>query len=410
MKKTFSVLTSIVLLAANASVVLAQVHDKGKFIEYKNPFLKKINEGIAKFEAKKHAPKLSFKMDFTGRDLPTSVDQFTKYWHNAPISQGNSGMCWCFSTTSMLESDCYRLHKKQIKISELYTVYWEYVEKARRFVRRHGDSYFAQGSQGNAVLRIWKKYGCVPAAAYTGMKPGQTFHAHTKLFNEMNTYLRSVKQEQAWNEPGVLATIQSILDYHLGRPPVKFTYQGKEMTPKRFLAEEVQLNPDDYVDILSLMASPYWKKAEYKCPDNWWHSRRYDNVPLADFMTAIKQAVKSGYTLFIGGDTSESGYFAPQDVAMVPTYDIPSAYIDDSARQFRFSNRSTTDDHGIHIVGYQDRKDGTWFLIKDSGSGSRAGPNKGYYFYHEDYVKLKMMNFIVHKSAVAGLLKKMQPE
>lgn len=410
MQKTRYILTLVLFLTTNVSMAFAQTHDKGKFIEYKNPFLKQINEGIAKFEAKKQEPKLSFKMDFTGRDLPKSVDQFTKYWYNAPVSQGNSGMCWCFSATSLLESDCYRLHKRQIKISELYTVYWEYVEKARRFVRQHGDSYFAQGSQGNAVLRTWKKYGCVPAAAYTGMKPGQKFHSHTKLFNEMNTYLQSVKTGQAWNEGVVLATIKSILDYHLGRPPTSITYDGRTMTPKQFLAEEVQINPDDYVDILSLMASPYWKKAEYECPDNWWHSQRYNNVPLDEFMTAIKQAIKNGYTLFIGGDTSESGYYGPKDVAVIPSYDIPSAYIDENARQFRFSNRSTTDDHGIHLVGYQERKDGTWFLIKDSGSGSRSGPNKGYYFYHEDYVKLKMMNFIVHKSAVAGLLKKMQPE
>ena len=28
-----------------------------------------------------------------------------KQWHNAPISQGNTGTCWCFSTTSFLESE-----------------------------------------------------------------------------------------------------------------------------------------------------------------------------------------------------------------------------------------------------------------------------------------------------------------
>ena len=45
-----------------------------------------------------------------------------------------------------------------------------------------------------------------------------------------------------------------------------------------------------------------------------------------------------------------------------------------------------------------------WFLIKDSGSGSRNGANKGYYFYHENYIKLKMMDFVVHKNAVKGMI------
>ena len=32
-------------------------------------------------------------------------------------------------------------------------------------------------------------------------------------------------------------------------------------------------------------------------------------------------------------------------------------------------------------------------LVNDTGSGSRYDVNKGYYFYGEDYIKLKMMNF-----------------
>ncbi len=341
MKITLHIITVVTLWTLSTATAFPQKRDKGKFIEYKNSFLKTIKQGTANFETKKQAPKLSFKMDFADRDLPTAVDQFTRSWHNAPISQGNSGMCWCYAATSLLESDCYRLHKQKFKFSELHTVYWEYVEKARRFVRTHGNSHFAQGSQGNAVLKIWKEYGCVPSTAYTGMKPKQVFHAHDKMFNEMSTYLRSIRQSQSWNERIVLETIQSILDYHLGRPPKKITYGGHQMTPRQFLENVVKIHPNDYVDVLSLMASPYWKKAEYECPDNWWHSRTYNNVPLDDFMTTIKQAVKHGYTLFIGGDTSESGYFSTKDVAMVPSYDIPSAYIDENARQFRFSNRST---------------------------------------------------------------------
>ena len=52
-------------------------------------------------------------------------------------------------------------------------------------------------------------------------------------------------------------------------------------------------------------------------------------------------------------------------------------------------------------------KDGKdWYLIKDSGSGSRNGKNFGYYFYHEDYIKLKMMNIMVHRSVAEDILKK----
>jgi len=93
---------------------------------------------------------------------------------------------------------------------------------------------------------------------------------------------------------------------------------------------------------------------------------------------------------------------------MVPTFDIPSEYIDDYARQFRFSNKTTTDDHGLHIVGYVEKDGKDWYMVKDSGAGSRnvgkQSKSFGYYFFHEDYVKLKMMDFIIHKDMMKDYL------
>ena len=54
------------------------------------------------------------------------------------------------------------------------------------------------------------------------------------------------------------------------------------------------------------------------------------------------------------------------------------------------NNKTTTDDHGIHLVGYMEKDGKDWFLIKDSGAGSRNTGDKGFYFYQEDYIKLNM--------------------
>jgi bleomycin hydrolase len=182
------------------------------------------------------------------------------------------------------------------------------------------------------------------------------------------------------------------------------------MTPADYLKNVVQVNPDDYVDILSYEQEPFYKQVEYKVPDNWWHNADYYNVPLDIFMGALKNAVRNGYSMSIGGDVSEAGLDRKTQCAIIPDFDIPSAYINDDALQFRFSNNNNTDDHGLHLVGYivKDGKD--WYLIKDSGSGSRNNdPNAkefGYYFFSEDYVKLKMMDFMVHKDAVKEILEK----
>jgi bleomycin hydrolase len=380
--------------------------DKATFAEPKNEFLDEIRKDAETFKKKEKEPGKEFRLDFSTIAAPTSLNEFKKAWHTKPVTQGISGMCWCFSATSYFESEIYRLTKREVKLSELYTVYWEYVEKARRYVQERGNSTFGEGSEANAVPRMWKLYGVMPADAYTGMKPGQKVHDHSSLFQEMHTYLASLKTSAAWNEEEAVQTIKSILNHWLGEPPTKVTVGEKSMTPKEYLAQVLRLNLDDYVEVMSAMDKPYYERVELEVQDNWWHSKDYLNVPLDEFMALVKRAVRSGQTLGLGGDTSEPGYEGHAGIGVVPTFDIPSAYIDESARQFRVSNGTTGDDHGIHLIGFTEKDGKDWYLIKDSGSGSRNNSHPGYYFYHEDFVKLKMLSLTVHKDLVSEILKR----
>lgn len=388
-------------------IAYPQVKDKAVFTESKQGFYQEMMKEIEAFRTKEKTKRKSFKLDFSSySNLPKSIDEFKYYWFNEPISQGQTGTCWSFSTTSFYESEVYRLHNKKVKLSEMFTAYWEYVEKAKRFIRERGDSFFGEGSEANAVTRVYKTYGSVPEAVYNGLLPGQKHHDHSKMFSEMENFLQSCKQNNMWNEEEAVENIKAIMNFYMGEPPATFVYEGKTYTPQSFLKDYLKLNMDDYVDILSYMQQPYWQQVEYEVPDNWWHNKDYYNVPLDDFMNAIKSAIKNGYTLAIGGDVSEPGYDSWTKCAVVPTFDIPSEYIDENARQFRFSNETTTDDHGIHLVGYKEQDGKMWFLIKDSGAGAQNVDPKGFYFYHEDYVKLKIMDFLVHKDAVKDLLAK----
>ena len=409
MKKSILFLfVSVIAISA-----FAQKKDKAVFEEYKAGFyqnfiLKDVSAVEEKLNPEKKEKK--FMMDHSGLDLPNKVDLYKREWANPVISQGNAGSCWAYSTISMYESEVKRLQKKEVKLSEIYVVYWEYVEKAKRYVEKRGESLFDQGSEGNAVARIFKQYGVVPINVYSGLINGRKYHSHDAMFDEMIGYLNSVKENNAWNEEIVLNTIKDIMNYHIGVPPTEFTVEGKKYTPKSYLNDYLKINPDDYVEILSYKQEPYWNQVEYKVPDNWWHNKDYYNIPLDLYMELIKKAIREGYTMSIGGDVSESGFSRETQVALVPTYDIPSEYIDEDSRQFRFSNQTTTDDHGMHLVGYLEKDGVDWYLIKDSSSGSRNNdhnaPEFGYYFFHEDYVKLKMMGFTIHKDAVKDLLKK----
>ena len=401
-------------IAAFAISVSAQEKkDRAVFEEYEAGFYQNfIMKDVSKVKKEMNPQKKEkkFMMDHSGLDLPNKVDLYKKIWANPVISQGNAGTCWAYSTISFFESEVKRLSNKEVKLSEIFIAYWEYVEKAKRFVEKRGNSRFAEGSEGNAVSRIFKEYGAVPYSAYTGLINGREYHSHDAMYKEMKSYLNSVKESNAWNEAAVIETIKSIMNHHIGTPPMAFMVDGKEYTPESYLNEYLKIVPDDYVEILSYKQEPYWQQVEYKVADNWWHSEDYYNVPLDVFMDIVKRAIKKGYSMSIGGDVSESGFSRKTQVALVASYDIPSEYIDEDARQFRFSNQTTTDDHGMHLIGYLEKDGENWYLIKDSSSGSRNNdhdaPEFGFYFFHEDYIKLKMMGFTIHKDAVKDILKK----
>lgn len=322
------------------------------------------------------------------------------------MSQGNAGTCWCFSATSFFESEVYRLINQKIKLSEMYTVYWEYVERAKAFVKTRGNIEYDQGSEANAIPVIWKKYGIVDYNDYNGKLKIQNFYSHTDLINELKTYLNNVKENNEWNEKVVVSTVKSILNKYMGQPPTYVVVNNKKLSPQDYLTKVLKLNMNDYFSFMSTEEFPYYEKHELVEADNWRHSKNYYNVPVKDFMYIIENSLQKGYTVSICGDVSEAGYNRFAEVSKIPTFDIPSEYINEDARQFRLSNHTTTDDHCIHVVGYQKVKNDYWFLIKDSGAGGFDGPNKGYRFYHQDYIKLKMMNILVNKDVAKKILDK----
>lgn len=334
------------------------------------------------------------------------LNDFNRVFSFPSTRQDTTGTCWTFSATSFLESEIYRLQNKEIRLSEIYFAYWDYVEKARRFIREKGDSRFSEGSESNAVLNQIRKYGMTPLSAYSGLINGQERHNHELLFKEMNDYLLFLKEHKYWDEQTALANIKKIMGKHIGTPPESFEFDGQTYSPAQFRDTVCKINPDDYVGFMSTLKYPFYTKDEFDAPDNWWHSKEYHNVPLDVFYMAIKGAIKNNYSMVIGGDVSEPGKYGWEDIAVVVPWDIPEKAINQYSRELRIYNGTTGDDHGIHLLGYTEKKGKDWFLIKDSGSSARYGKHSGYYFYREDFIRLKMLTFLIHKDAVKEALKK----
>jgi bleomycin hydrolase len=400
-----------IFLIATALIATAQTPvDKGEFVEYVpgfyiNTILKDVNKGLPEGFAKQKYPKI-FAADLKNKEFPTNIADYSTVWHSLPKSQGNTGTCWCYAATSFMESEIYRVHNLKTDLSEMFTVYWEYVERAEDFVNTRGETYFAQGSESNAIPKIWNKYGIVPESAYTGLLNNRKYHTHEEMESEMIAYLNTIKESNTWNLEEVLNTIKDILNKHMGTPPTVFEINGVEYTPKSYLEEYIKINPDDYFSFMSTMMWPYYEKHELVEPDNWWHDDNYYNLPVNEFANLLKDAINNSYSVCICGDVSEPGHDRFTEVAVVPDFDIPAEYINEHSREKRLQDGSTTDDHCIHVVGYTEYNGETWYLIKDSGSGAFDGPNKGYRFYHHDYIRLKMMNFLMYKYAAKEVLDK----
>lgn len=89
--------------------------------------------------------------------------------------------------------------------------------------------------------------------------------------------------------------LSAIYDTYLGACPEKFTYKGKEYTPKTF-SESLGLNCDDYVSLTSYTHHPFYSQFAIEIQDNWRNGLSY-NLPIEELMAVMDNAVKKGYTL-----------------------------------------------------------------------------------------------------------------
>ena len=348
-------------------------------------------------------------------------------------NQNRTGTCWCFSTLGFLESELLRMGKGEYDLSEMFIVSKNYKDKAEKFVRLHGELNYAQGGSFEDVLQAWKDYGIVPESVMNGLQYGEDMHVHNELESASRAYLDQIiknpnrKLSTAWKKG-----FDGIIDAYLGTAPEKFTYNGKEYTPKSFAAE-LGINPDDYVSLTSYTHHPFYSEFAIEVQDNWRWATSY-NLPIDELMQVFENAINTGYTIAWGADVSEKG-FTRNGIGVIP--DIESMErsgsdqdrwlglstsekdaeikkmmekpckeleITQEMRQEAYDNYETTDDHGMQIYGIaKDQIGKKFYMIKNSwGTDNKY---KGTWYISENFVKYKTMNIVVHKDALPQAIK-----
>ncbi|MGM9870374.1 MAG: aminopeptidase C [Muribaculaceae bacterium] len=350
--------------------------------------------------------------------------------------QNRSGTCWSFSGTSFFEDEVMRQSGDSLDLSEMFSVRHCYDEKARRYVRNYGSVNFTPGGQIHDVAYVIEKYGAVPEEVYAGLNYGEKKHDHSELQAGLEAYLAAVakkpgkKLTTAWTK-----AVDAILDSYLGALPEEFTYKGKTYTPQSF-AKSIGLNIPDYVSLSSFTHHPFYEEFALEIPDNWLN-KTVINVPMEEMKAAVDNAVEHGFPVAWAADVSEPGFKWYDGVALLPVekqeadlsgtelsrwvtlsdkdraaenYNFDSGKVDEVAvtqemRQEMYDNQTTTDDHGMEIVGIATDQNGKRYY-KVKNSWDRNQKYGGFIYVSEPYFLAKTINVYMHRDALPKSLAK----
>jgi bleomycin hydrolase len=322
------------------------------------------------------------------------------------VSQGKTGTCWSFSSTSFLESEIMRITGKTIDLSEMYSVRQTYPKKALNYVMRQGKAQFGEGGLNHDVINSALEFGLVPESVYSG-KGTSTEFDHTKMVVELEKIVKTTVENPTPFNTNWKASFEAVLDQYMGKNVTEFMYDGKNYTPKQFL-EFTGLKLDNYVTITSFTHEPYHTKFILNIPDNFANGSMY-NLPLDEFISSIDNSLEKGFTVALDADVSEKSFSGQRGIAVVPfnDTDIPAVFkeikkektITPELRQAEFENLNTTDDHLMHIVGKVKDQNGTIYYKVKNSWGKDSG-KEGYVYMSVSYLRLKAISVLIHKDAL----------
>lgn len=315
--------------------------------------------------------------------------------HLPVISQGNTGTCWSFATTSFLESEIIRKGFPETDLSEMYFVKSGYKNKMREYIMYHGNNNFGQGGLAHDVIDVLRVDGMATNEAFSGKKIDGRYQ-HGGLVKKLKKEIAIINKKRENFDAGEIDGLDKVLTEQIGKLTKKIYIEGDSLSPTE-VAGCLEINPDDYVELSSYKHHPYYKLFVLEIPDNWSHNLYY-NLPIDELMEVMYNAINTGYSICWDGDVSEKLFQHKNGKADLPEDQIGK--VNQELRQKTFLDRTTTDDHLMHIVGLsKDPKGRTCFYTKNSW-GPNSNQYGGYLHMTEDYVKLKTVAIMVHKDAI----------
>ena len=321
--------------------------------------------------------------------------------HTPVVSQGSTGTCWSFATTSFLESEIMRKGFPETKLSEMFFVHYNYKNKARQYLLYHGNNNFGQGSLSHDVIKILREQGMASYASFPGIKAEGSYN-HRELVAKLKKEVTEInKMKSGEIDASDLGDYNEIMKQQLGKLPKKISTDEGKLRPEEY-RDKFGINPDDYVELTSYNHHPFYKQCVVEVPDNWAHALYY-NLPIDELMEVMYFSIDNGYSIAWDGDTSEETFVHKKGKADVAKKQ--KGKVDQEMRQATYYDRTSTDDHLMHLVGLSKDSEGTPCFYTKNSWGSESNPYGGYLHMTEDYVRLKTVGILVHKDAIPEAIK-----
>ncbi len=300
--------------------------------------------------------------------------------------QYNSGACWCFATTSFIESELIRKGFNAYDLSEAYFIRKAFEEKSLHYYLRQGKTQFSCGGLAYDVIQIVGNYGFLPEQDYPYDTTFNCFKLEDSLKNVLDSSILN-----KFSYTLCSSKIDSVLDIyftdtkHLGKKALNHT-------------AEFKFNPDDYISLTSFTHHPFYEHFVLEIPDNAFNGS-YLNIPINELCIYADSILFKGYTFVWDGDVSKP-YYSKDNNGIALLTDEKKSFLGKTdsvqiVRQMEFESFETTEGHLMHCVGLAEKNNTKFYLLKNSSGNGGVMPS--YILMSENYFKLKTISIFVNK-------------
>ena len=361
-------------------------------------------------------------------------------------NQRNSGRCWLFSFTNILNSDLIDTYNlpKNFTLSNTHLFFYDKLEKCNYFIDNVLNSLdkkfdsrlvrflikdpITDGGNWHMAINLIKKYGILPESNMReSRQSSNSRYLNYFLKDNMMIYMKQIRQ--AYSKLGnkiyakktilklksdILGHIYKILCYFLGKPVTEFDWSYydsnknykivKNLTPLKFYHNVMSFEPKDYVICINypLKQYPFNKVYNIKYCNNMTNGQNTDmlNLPIEKIIKYSARSIDNSEGVWFGCDVGKYKY-AKAGILDTEVYNFNRLYNSNSltkAESVLYNQSGAT--HAMVFSGYDRDKNNqiTKWLVENSwGDEYGDKDNEGYLRMSNNWFKKYVYSIVVKR-------------